>query len=106
MHTITYAASSHGTMSTRTIPWSISNYIVAEMEAVEGRISCSINPMPQDSATLIALLKFQLDSTDYQAIKFAEGQLSEEAYSTMRAQRAQWRLEINNLEEVGTSETV
>ena len=39
-----------------------------------------------------------LSSTDYQAIKYAEGELTEEEYSQMKNQRKQWRLEINNLE--------
>ena len=43
-------------------------------------------------------LKQLLSSTDYQAIKFAEGELTEEEYSQMKNQRKQWRLEINNLE--------
>lgn len=43
-------------------------------------------------------LKQLLSSTDYQAIKFAEGELSEVEYSEIKEQRKQWRLEINNLE--------
>ena len=43
-------------------------------------------------------LKQLLSSTDYQAIKYAEGELTEEEYSQMKNQRKQWRLEINNLE--------
>lgn len=44
-------------------------------------------------------LKRQLNKTDYQAIKYAEGQLSEEEYSEMKVQRQAWRDEINKLEE-------
>lgn len=43
-------------------------------------------------------LKKQLSATDYQAIKYAEGQLSEEEYAEMKTQRQSWRDEINNLE--------
>lgn len=44
-------------------------------------------------------LKYQLDETDYQAIKFAEGAMTEEEYAPMREQRQEWRDEINRLKE-------
>ena len=47
----------------------------------------------------IAQLKKQLSDTDYKAIKFAEGQLTEEEYSSTRSQRASWRARINKLQE-------
>ena len=43
-------------------------------------------------------LKQNLASTDYQAIKYAEGQLSEEEYASARAERQGWRDRINELE--------
>lgn len=43
-------------------------------------------------------LKLHLANTDYQAIKFAEGEMSEEEYEPMKAQRKAWREEINRLE--------
>ena len=43
-------------------------------------------------------LKGYLSSTDYQAIKYAEGALSEEEYAEMKAQRQAWRDRINELE--------
>ena len=46
----------------------------------------------------IAELKAKLRATDYQAIKFAEGMLSAEEYSEMKAQRQAWRDRINELE--------
>ena len=46
----------------------------------------------------IAQLKKQLSDTDYKAIKYAEGQLTEEEYSPTRSQRAEWRARINELE--------
>ena len=100
METITYVLNSHGVTKTKTVPWSIGNQTVAEMEAVNGKIVCSLSNVPQAPAELIALLKSQLADTDYQALKFAEAQLTEEEYADMRAQRAQWRAEINELEEV------
>ena len=46
----------------------------------------------------IGELKDLLTATDYQAIKFAEGQLTEEEYAPIKAQRQAWRDEINQLE--------
>lgn len=43
-------------------------------------------------------LKQNLTNTDYQAIKYAEGQLSESEYDPIKAQRQSWRDEINQLE--------
>lgn len=43
-------------------------------------------------------LKQKLLDTDYQAIKYAEGVLSESEYSEMKAQRQLWRTTINELE--------
>ena len=46
----------------------------------------------------IAELKRRLGETDYQAIKFAEGVLSEEEYAETKAMRKSWRESINALE--------
>lgn len=46
----------------------------------------------------ITSLKIKLQNTDYQAIKFAEGELSEEEYAPVREQRRAWRMQINELE--------
>ena len=43
-------------------------------------------------------LKGLLSSTDYKAIKFAEGELSEEEYAETRSLRRSYRAEINQLE--------
>lgn len=43
-------------------------------------------------------LKIKLIQTDYQAIKYAEGQISEEEYAPIKEQRQKWRDEINKLE--------
>ena len=43
-------------------------------------------------------LKQKLEETDYQAIKFAEGQINGDDYASIREQRQQWRNEINELE--------
>lgn len=46
----------------------------------------------------IVYLKGCLFSTDYMAIKYAEGRLSEDEYKSMKEQRQDWRDEINRLE--------
>lgn len=46
----------------------------------------------------IAQLKRFLAESDYQAIKYAEGWLTEEEYAPIRIQRQNWRNEINVLE--------
>lgn len=43
-------------------------------------------------------LKLNLRNTDYQAIKFAEGEISDEDYQEIRTQRQTWRQEINSLQ--------
>ena len=43
-------------------------------------------------------LKQKLLETDYQAIKYAEGQMSEEEYLPIKEQRQAWRHRINELE--------
>ena len=50
-------------------------------------------------AQRIAELKSKLAQTDYQAIKYAEGQLSEEEYAPIKLQRQSWRDEINQIEQ-------
>lgn len=47
----------------------------------------------------IAQLKALLEQTDYEAIKYAEGQLSESEYAEMKQQRKEYRDKINKLEE-------
>ena len=44
-------------------------------------------------------LKALLFSTDYQAIKYAEGAISFSDYSKLKEQRQKWRDEINRLEQ-------
>ena len=43
-------------------------------------------------------LKKELAKTDYQAIKFAEGWLSEEEFAPIKAHRQELRNQINDLE--------
>ncbi len=53
------------------------------------------------NASKIAALKAKLSATDYKAIKYAEGLLSEEEYAETKALRQAWRYEINALEAPG-----
>ena len=46
----------------------------------------------------IQQLKKLLSDTDYKAIKYAEGQISEEEYASVRAERQGYRDRINELE--------
>lgn len=48
--------------------------------------------------TQINELKEKLRETDYQAIKYAEGLMSDEDYAVIKAKRQGWRDEINKLE--------
>ena len=57
---------------------------------------------PSPESIRIEELKTLLSSTDYQAIKFAEGAISEEQYAPIREQRQAWRNEINELENDGS----
>lgn len=43
-------------------------------------------------------LKSKLAQTDYKAIKYAEGLISEQEYAPIKAQRQSWRDMINLLE--------
>ena len=45
----------------------------------------------------ILKLQVKLSQTDYIAIKYAEGELNENEYAPIKAQRRAWRLEIKNL---------
>ena len=46
----------------------------------------------------IAQLKKQLSDSDYKAIKYAEGQISESEYASVRTERQSYRDRINELE--------
>lgn len=46
----------------------------------------------------IEILKNALAETDYKAIKFMEGEITEEEFAPVRAQRKEWRERINELE--------
>lgn len=53
---------------------------------------------PTTNKTLeISEYKQKLNDTDYLAIKYAEGWLSEEEYAPIKAQRQEWRDKVNEL---------
>ena len=52
----------------------------------------------QEIRNRISELKKLLHKTDYQAIKFAEGELTAAEYEETKMKRRAWRAEINELE--------
>ena len=71
------------------------NGLVREMTAEE------IAEMEANQPTIydrIEMLKEELASTDYKAIKYAEGWMTEEEYAPIKAERQGIRDEINALE--------
>lgn len=71
------------------------NGIIREMTAEEIAELESFKPTP---AQRIEELKSELAATDYKAIKYAEGWLTEEEYAPIKADRQAIRDEINALE--------
>lgn len=55
-------------------------------------------PQSEINANRIQELKEKLLETDYEAIKFAEGEISAKEYEPIKTQRKAWRAEINSLE--------
>ena len=67
---------------------------IAEMQAAQAAYEASLEYKAQQ----IAELKAQLSATDYKAIKYAEGWLSEEEFAPVKAERQAIREKINELE--------
>jgi hypothetical protein len=67
---------------------------IAEMETERIAYESS----PEYKAQQISELKAQLAATDYKALKFFEGWLSEDEYAPIRAERQAIRDKINELE--------
>ena len=55
--------------------------------------------MSVETESRIAYLKSELADTDYLCLKFTDGALSEEEYAPIRQKRAEYRAEINKLQE-------
>ena len=86
------------------------NYIFENNEQVPEDYIPFVSPIKRVDNTIIfenlsidkkiAILKQKLSSTDYHAIKFAEGQITAEEYEPIKKQRQDWRDEINELEKL------
>ena len=70
-----------------------------ELKVVNGKVVAVEHEITEEEKNQIRIeeLKTLLESTDYQAIKFAEGEISAVQYEPMRLQRKAWREEINKL---------
>ena len=75
----------------------IANYVIVNGALVERDKTDEL--AKTRNAELISELKRKLSETDYQAIKYTEGFISETDYAPIKAQRQAWRVEINLLEE-------
>jgi hypothetical protein len=89
--------------------WDLNNYIAisdTQQSDINGwTYRKEVCPMKTEQDLLkdqyrieIQQLKKQLSDTDYKAIKYAEGQISEEEYASVRELRQSYRDRINELE--------
>lgn len=71
-----------------------------ELKVVNGCVVAREKKLTQKELNMqmIADLKTLLANSDYKAIKFAEGLISNEDYAQIKAQRQFWREEIGRLE--------
>ncbi len=69
-----------------------------QYDAILAKKQKRIDDLLKSDKSKILVLKKQLADTDYQAIKYAEGLLTEEEYAPIKAQRQAWRDQINQLE--------
>lgn len=70
-----------------------------ELKVVGGKVVAVERVITEEEKAQMRIeeLKSLLAKTDYQAIKFAEGEISAVQYEPMRLQRKAWREEINKL---------
>ena len=78
--------------------WSEANEELAKREAYNGEYTIEDVTIELTIEEQIAELKAQLAETDYKAIKYAEGWITEEEYAPIRAERQEIRDQINSLE--------
>lgn len=71
----------------------------AKRKAREQKVQEWKMPTGENKKMRIAQLKKLLQDSDYQAIKYAEGWISEEDYAPIKALRQSYRDEINQLEQ-------
>jgi hypothetical protein len=90
-----------GYLSVKTPLTDLTNYIEItekEFENAKPKKEPVIDENKRKIEGQILLLKSQLAKTDYQAIKYAEGWISEEEYAPIKANRQAIRDQINELE--------
>ena len=79
-----------------------SYYAVVDGKFTIKRRTPTVEEVKADEATEInkeiSELKKKLFDTDYKAIKYSEGWLTDEEYAEAKAQREEWRKRINELE--------
>lgn len=80
------------------LDWSEANEELAKREAYNGEYTVEDDGVELTVEEQIAELKTQLAATDYKAIKYAEGWITEEEYAPIRAERQVIRDQINELE--------
>ena len=73
-----------------------------ELKVVDGKVVAVERVITEEEKAQMRIteLKQLLANTDYQAIKYAEGQTTAEDYEPIKAQRQAWRNEINELEKL------
>lgn len=70
-----------------------------ELKVVDGKVVAVERAMTEEELkkSRIAELKRLLASTDYQSLKYSEGELTYDEFESMRLQRKEWRDEIRQL---------
>ena len=85
------------------LPDRYSYYAVVDGRFTIKRRTPTVEEIKVDEATeinrQIGELKQKLSDTDYKAIKYSEGWLTDEEYAEVKTQREEWRSAINQLEE-------
>lgn len=84
------------------LPDKYSYYAVVDGKFTIKRRTPTVEEVKADETTeinrQIRELKKKLFDTDYKAIKYSEGWLTDEEYAEVKAQREEWRKRINKLE--------
>ena len=84
------------------LPDKYSYYAVVDGKFTIKRRTPTIEEVSRDKTQTInkeiSELKKKLFDTDYKAIKYSEGWLTDEEYAEVKAQREEWRKRINELE--------
>ena len=84
------------------LPDKYSYYVVVDGKFTIKRRTPTVEELHNDDIQAINKeineLKKKLFNTDYKAIKYSEGWLTDEEYAEVKAQREEWRKRINELE--------